>query len=85
MHQRKRVAQTGEYLRIENFFLSQPAQSAGQGEQMPGEIAAIDTGDVERDQWPQGARLIPVVEMPAMPFQPMQGIDGRLRPLEQAA
>ena len=85
MHQRERVAQTGEDLRIENFFLGQLAQSAGQREQMPGEIAAIHTGDVERDERSQGARLIPVVEMPAMPFQPVQRIDGRLRALEQAA
>ena len=50
---------------------------------MPGEIAAIDTRDIQRDQRSQGARLIPVVEMSAMPFQPVQGVDGRLRPLEQ--
>ena len=85
LHQRERVAQAGENLRVENFFLDQPAQSAGQREQMPGEIAAIDTGDIERDQRSQGARLIPIVEMPAMPFQPMQRVDGRLRALEEPA
>jgi hypothetical protein len=52
---------------------------------MASEIAAIDTGDVERDQRSQGARFIPIVEMPAMPFQPMQRIDGRLRALKEPA
>ena len=46
----KRVAQTGENLRIENFLIGQFPQPAGQRQQMSGEIAAVHTGNIEREE-----------------------------------
>ena len=53
----------------------------GDGDQMAGEIAAVDARYVERQQRPQRPRVVPVVEMAAMGIQLLDGGDRRFEPL----
>ena len=52
--------------------VGQRQQALAQGQQMAGEVAAIDGGDVARTQRLQRAGVVPVVEMPAISRQRLQ-------------
>src|SRR6476659_1324853 len=62
----KRVAQTGENLRIKNLGLRNFSQTRSESEQMTDKISTVHTGDVEREKRLERARVIPIIEMPAM-------------------
>ncbi len=80
-----RVAQTGEDLWRENFLIRQFPQPGAERQQMSRKIAAVHTGNVEREEWLERTRLIPIVKMPAMPFEPLHRGEGVLRAANQAA
>src|SRR6185295_256595 len=52
-------------------------------EQMSGEIAAVHARNIERQEGPEGAGLIPIEKMPGIPFEPLHGSEGILDSLEQ--
>ena len=80
-----RVAQTGKNLRREDSFIGLFPQSGAERQQMSRKVAAVHTGNIERKERSQRARVIPVVEMPAMPFESLHGGEGVLRASNQAA
>ena len=55
----------------------------GEDTQMPGEIPAIDGGDVSRLQGLERARVVPVVEVPAVALEIGDGRQGRLEPIDR--
>ena len=51
---------------------------------MSRQVAAVHAGNIEGEQWFERSRLIPIIEMPAMPFEPLHGGERGLRALNQA-
>ena len=66
-------------------WLLQFPQPGPQGEQRPGQIAAIDTRHVERAQRFERARVVPVVEMTPVAFELFHRGEGFVRAVEQLA
>ena len=55
-----------------------------QRQQVAGQVAAVDGRDVGRRQRRQRARVVPVVEVPAIALQRQQRVEGRLQPIDDA-
>src|SRR5207253_10383694 len=55
----------------------------GEDAQMPGEIATVDGGDVSRLQRLARARVVPVVEVPAVTLEIGHGRQGCLEPIHR--
>ncbi len=64
-----RVEQSGASPLRDDRGINQFFDSAAQDQQMAGEIPAVHTGDIKRRERLERARVIPVVEMPAIAFQ----------------
>ncbi len=56
-------------------------QALSQRQQMAGKIAAVDGGDIPRQQRCQGLRVVPVEEMSVEALQPVQGTESGSEPL----
>ena len=54
-----------------------------QGKQMTRQVAAVDRRDVRRRQHFKGFRVVPVIEMSAIPRHPCQRRKSRLQPVER--
>ena len=80
-----RVAQTGKNLWREDLLIGLFPQSGAERQQMSRKVAAVHTRHIERKERSQRAGLIPIVEMPAMPFESLHGGEGVLRASNQAA
>ena len=52
---------------------------------MARKIATVHTGNVEREEWFERSRFIPIVEMAKMPVESLHGGEGALRALYKAA
>ena len=55
----------------------------GERDQVAGQVAAVDRGDILRIERAQIARVVPVVEMPAEPVEAAHGGQRRLQPLDR--
>ena len=77
--------QTGKDLWSKNLLLEQFSQSGAECEQVAREIAAVHAGNIKRQQRSERSRLIPIVEMPAMPFEPLHRGKGAFCSLDQLA
>ncbi len=66
------------------------AQAFRERHQGPGEVSAVDGGDVARQERSQGPRVVPVQEVALVPFQPFDRVEGlpgtgrQLLPLDEA-
>ena len=67
-------------------FLRRPILQAGtEGQQVSGEVAAIDAGNITWQQGLEGSGVIPIVEMAPVPLEALHGGQGMLRALDQLA
>ena len=85
LQDRHGIAQSSEELRNKDSFVGQFAEPGAERQQVSREIAAVHAGDVEREEWLERARLIPVVEVAAMPFESLHRGESGLRAANQAA
>src|SRR5438552_4806389 len=65
----ERIFHSLENARIENLPVRQRHQSGIQCQKMPGQIAAVNCGDIVRWQGFESLGIVPVVEMTSMPLQ----------------
>ena len=79
------VAQTGKNLGREDLFIGLLPQTGRERQQKAGQVAAVHTGNVEWVQRFECARLIPIIEMTAMPFEPLHRGERRLHAFNQAS
>ena len=79
----QRVRQTREGLRREHRCVDQAEQTLPQGQQMPGEIAAVDRRNILRAKRVERVRVVPVVEMAAILLHPFDGGDRLLHALNR--
>jgi hypothetical protein len=65
-HQRERVRHSSEEARSRDLLIDKGEQSLAQGQEVSGEVAAVDAGHIVRPQWLQRLGVVPIVEMAAM-------------------
>ena len=82
-HELERVCDTGKTALV-GERLSRPFPARiGESDEVPGQISAIDGGDISGIERPQIPRVVPVVEMAAEAREPVHGGQGRLQPLDR--
>jgi hypothetical protein len=79
------VAQSGEDRGHEEEASRKLAETRAQRQEVAREIAAVHARDVARKQRLERARVIPIIEMPAVPFEALHRGEGILGPLDQQA
>ena len=84
-HNFQGVAQSGKNLRVENFRICQFPQPGAEREQVPGKVAAVDAGYIKRQERLERARVVPIIEMPAMPLQALHRGEGCVRAFDHPA
>ena len=77
------VRDTGETPPIREGMTSPLPQCIGERDQVAGEIAAVDGGDVSGIERPEIARAVPVIEMAAEAIEAAHGFECRLQPLDR--
>ena len=60
----------------EDLFIGLFPQPGAERQQMPGEVAAVHAGNIERQERLERAGFIPIVEMPAIPLEPLHRGEG---------
>ena len=83
LQQARRIAQAAEQPRRLRQLVGQQAQAGAQCQQVAGQVAAVDRGDVGRQQGLQGLRVVPVEEVALVALQPVHGVQRRPRTLDQ--
>ena len=80
-----RIGQTGPRMRGQQRSLDQAEQALPQGQQVAGEVAAVDRRYVVRRQWTEGFGVVPVVEVTAITRQRVERGKGVGRARHQPA
>ncbi len=78
------IEQALQHAWLEHRFVDQRQQARAQGQQVPGEVAAVHRRDVQRRQRLQALRVVPVVEMTAVARQLLHGHQRVAGAVEQA-
>ena len=76
-----RVQDSSETHRLGNAARSPLGAGVGDGDQMAGQVSAIDRGHIGRVKGPQVRRVVPVVEVTVAPLHSDHGRQGRLKAL----
>ena len=79
------IAQAGEHLGGEDRRSGLLPQPGAESEQVPGEVAAVHTRDIVREQRLEGAGVVPIVKVPAVPLQLVHRGQRVIGALDQAA
>ena len=79
----ERVGDPGQALRGRRRHDGPLPAGIGERDQVAGQVAAVDDGDVGRIERAQIARVVPVVEMAAKPREPAHGRQRRLQPFNR--